>query len=137
TTGTTEATSRSIERQLLLFGATKDTIEPLTRGIIDFAAARGKDVQEVAQFISRALAGEDIQLGRLGIHLDKTKSHAEQVQSLIDQLAKTSGTAAILEKAGGGLAQYQIAWDKLTIAVGNFVNLIRIPFLVGLTKSLQ
>jgi hypothetical protein len=138
TTGTSESSSRAIERQLLLFGATKDQIVPLTKAIIEFAAARGKGPEEVTMLISRALAGEDLMLGRLGIHLDKTKTHAEQVQQLITQLARGGGnTAEVMEQASGGVRQAEISWGRLEKAVGNFVNLIRIPFLAGLTSGLR
>lgn len=136
TTGTSEQSSRAIERQLLLFGATRDQVKALTVAIIDFAAARGRDPNELAFVISRALAGEDIMLNRLGLHLDKEKSHVEQINELISQMGKTSGTAAAIEEASGGMGKLEVQTERARIAIGNLVNIVKIPFLTGLAGDI-
>lgn len=138
TTDTSEAVSRSVEQQLLIFGVAKKDIADLTRLTIDFAKARGMDVGSVGQMLARSLSGDDVVLTRFGIHLDKTKEHAEQVRDLIKQLeAMVGGTARVMADADGGVTQAEFGWRRLKIAIGDVVNLVRVPFLVALSAGLN
>jgi hypothetical protein len=135
--GVTAGTSRYIEQQLALYGATGDQLRRLTPLVVDFAKARGLEPQQVGFMLSRAIAGEDLALGRLGLHLDKEKSHAEQINQLIEQLGKTAGTGAAIAAASGGMTQFEVSTEHARIALGNFVNLVRVPFLTSFTSSLE
>ena len=135
-TGINPEVTRQIEKQLSLFSATGEQIRKLTVGILDFAAARGKEPLEMAELVSRALTGEDIAMGRLGIRLDKNQDRLQQINQLIQELGRTSGAAAALAQASGGMTEFENATHDAMLALGNFVNTIRIPFLTALTGTL-
>jgi len=138
TTATSVVTSRAVERQLSLFGATGKQIKDLTKGIIEFGAARGMQPEELTNWIARSLGKDDISLARIGIVLDRTKTRAEQIQQLIDQLLKGGGnTAEVMKQASGYVSEFGLSWEQLKIAIGNVVNLVRVPFLSALTAGME
>lgn len=133
-TGTTLGSSRAIERQLLLFGATREQVIGLTKAIIEFAAARGVNPEEVASLIARRIGGAadeaDITLTRLGIK-------SKDVAGIMEELRVKGGqTAEAMVAASGGMKEFEIASEHLKIALGNVVNLLKIPFLTSFNEGL-
>jgi hypothetical protein len=135
-TGISEKQIRNIESRLALYGAEKDQILPLTHGIIELAAARRIDADAVSQMVARSLSGEDIVLARLGIRIDKTKTHAEQVKQLLAEMAKIPDIAEKMEQASGGFDHLQLQIERSKVAFGDLINTVRIPFLTAFTGQL-
>jgi len=139
TTGTSAITSRAIESQLALYNATGEQIKGLTKGIIELNAARPQmGIQAITNFISRAIAGQDVMLTRLGIHLDKTKSQAEQIQQLIDQLNRSGGgnLAEITHEMSAGMDEAKLAAEQAKLSFGNLINVVRVPFLTQFIQQM-
>jgi len=135
-TGTTQATSRAIEQLFSRAGASGQQIKSLTNGVIEFAASSAGTVQplELATILARRLAGAsnetDISLGRLGIR-------AKDITGIIAELNQRGGnTAEIMAQASGGMKQFDADAEHAKIALGDLVNLFRIPFLTGFTEGL-
>lgn len=135
TTGTHTGTTRAIQLQLVTTRATGDQIEGLTRGIIEFSAATGKPVEFLASMIANRLRGAidetDFSLARLGIH-------AKDTDGIIRDLNTVGGhTAEAMSRASGGMTEFRTATDNLRTSLGNFVNLVRVPFLTSFSEGLQ
>src|ERR1043166_8733908 len=118
-TGISEKSIRNMESLFALYGASADQIKQLTHGTIELAAARRLDAETMAQFIARALTGEDLMLNRLGIRIDKEKSHADQVKQLIEQLGRIPDIAEKMEEASGGLGKLEIQTQRARNAFGD------------------
>lgn len=136
TTGTNKGTSRAIEQLFLRAGAGADQVKSATRAVIEFAASSAGTVQplELASVMARRLSGAadatDISLSRLGIR-------AKTFDDAIAEMAKRGGDAAeTFVRASGGMVQYKDKVEEAEIAIGRFVNTIKVPFLTALTGTL-
>ena len=137
TTGTLPATSRAIEQLFSRAGLTGDQIKQATKGVIEFAASSAGTAQplELATVLARRFAGAasemDISLQRFGIH-------AKDLPGILAELQTRGGNfAEVLKQQSAGMKDFETASEHAKIAIGNFVNIVRVPFLTGLTGSLN
>ena len=137
TTGTSKATSRQLEQLLLRAGATGDQVKSATRAIIEFAASSAGTVGpvELAAAVSKKLGSaadqNDISLGRLGIR-------AKDFNGAVAEMAVRGGRSAEASKeASAGMVDFETATHHAELAIGRFVNLVRVPFLTSFTGTLD
>jgi len=97
----------SAQARIAAYGANIDQTKLLTRAAADLAAGQRTGISEAAAFISRALAGDNMELSRLGITLDSTKDRA-------------TALAEAIERRFGGQAQAALGFPELREARTNF-----------------
>lgn len=136
-TGVDKEVTQAMEQRLATTRSSGEEIKSLTKGIIEFAAATGRQGQEIeiATLITNRLrtsTDEGVSsLARLGITGKTTSEIIQNFNTIGGQSAEQ------LSVAKGGLDQYSNAVHDLHLALGQLVLLFKIPFLTTLNEETQ
>ncbi len=126
-----------VQRVLIANKVQKQDIEDITRLTLDLAAARNISAEAAAQALGRGLSGEDIELGRLGVRIDKDLTREEQIRRLKEQLGGTvGGQAAVQFEAKGPVGELQVMLDQLKQTAGEVTLIFAQPFAAGFREGL-
>jgi hypothetical protein len=111
-------------------GATSGNIERYVEGIANLTALMGTDgsVEAAAKTFGQAMSGQMMAIRRLGIEVDDTKTLAEQLDDILQQLAERG--AGVLEGRSktltGQMDLLKIQFNETAEAVGGFLARTRL-----------
>jgi hypothetical protein len=108
---------------LASFGMTDQKIRELTPLVIDFAKAKGMDLETAFNMIGKASVGSTTALSRYGIVLDDNMSKAEKFAAVQAYLGQYAGTAeALTETYAGKVSVLGANWDQAKESLGEIIQ---------------
>lgn len=96
----------ALQTQLASFGVMPGSINQVTRALVDYAAATGKDLPEAGAMMAQAMAGQGRELKRYGLELSAVASRTENMEKTTKFLEERfQGSAETIKNTT--LGQYQ------------------------------
>lgn len=135
-TFTDEAVS-GIQRQLVLFGASRAEVQRLTPIVLDLAVATDRDLGSALLAVTKYSQGNVDAFTRLGLRFDENATQGEKLAKVNEFLARTQG-AARTEAAslGGQLTNLSKEWGELQGTTGRWLSaLLDLPERIGRVKE--
>lgn len=113
----------AINQLFVTFGAKRENLDALTQATLNLSEAMGRDLQGAGQMMARAMEGNFIMFGKMGITVNETGTQAEKMNQLMDILSrKFEGQALIASQTfTGTLARLSNAFSDLLEAEGNLI----------------
>jgi phage-related protein len=112
----------------------QETLQTVTRGAMNIAAALDKDLVSVMDAIGKTLAGGRSSVAEFGIVLDQNLGPHEKIESLIEQLGRFEGAAEDVAAVGTGpLTQLKMSLGDLGEKFGEVI----LPHLTKVVEKLQ
>lgn len=128
-----------VEALLKRFGAADNTIQDLTKTVLDFSAATGLSLEHAATAVGHALVGNTRILRNMGIEFKATGDRAKDLAALQEKLNSLFGGAAEarVNALTGAFDQLKQALSGFFSVVGDKLSTVLVPALKAVTALLQ
>jgi len=126
---------------LASFGMEAAMIKQLTPLVLDFAKAKGMDLEAAYKMVGKASIGAFQAMNREGVILDKNASKKEKMVILLKYLGQYMGTAeALAQTYGGQMAILSAIYDDTKESMGSVIQQTimqsgALPKLMGILES--
>jgi len=113
-----------VQKELATFGVQGKQLKDLTQLTLDFASAKGMDLQSAGQLIAKTVGGETNALARYGIEVEGAAGSTERMTSATEGLSRLFGGTAQAEAKSfsGQIEQVKNQWDDLYETLGDLVT---------------
>ncbi len=126
TLGVSDDMVEGLQAMAIRFGTAPSQVDALTRAVLDFAAATGKDADGAMQVLLKGVENGGDALKKLGVHYETTGDKAEDLNRAVEAIEKRFGgsAAAASDTFAGQLAKMREQAHELNETFGGFlVNL--------------
>lgn len=117
-------TIRQVQQLMVQFGVAPSAIHNVTKAVLDYSAASGKDaVSATTQLLSAVTSGKD-EIAKMGISFETTGDKTKDLTAAAEALEKKFGGTAKGATAGlaGELGRLHKATDDLSKAMAGFLS---------------
>jgi hypothetical protein len=113
-----------VEKELATYGASGKQLKDLTALTLDFASAKGMDLQSAASLVAKTVGSESNALARYGIEVQGAAGSTERMTSATEGLAKLFGGTAQAEAKSfsGQIDNIKNAWSDIYETIGDVIT---------------